>query len=374
RFMMNAWKFQFERSPAGLLKLLSKAERAKVAAGDPTTLTRAAIGGGLFYAAWEIRNDPDLAGEKWYDVKDSNGVRHDARPFAPFATYLLAAEVVRRLEQGDSMVELRDFAEGVAASQFRAGAGKYMLEEVQKFTSGFLEAATKSDTFEEGLEKATRSTRRFGGEILGGFAQPLTTFRELYADYGEFLPGEAGRLAQDESKIRTVSEDPFTGPFKRRIPIVSQSLPEREKPLSGASQRIELAEVGGIPLSRQLVGLSGRVLNQVEKESERLGIQFQEISPRTGDPRINRLILREMGPLVEKRMPRLLQSAKFKKASNEKRRLLFTQNLAALRKAATAKAFKNSRGEDRKTFIRKRILQGINQRTREFLESVGRAT
>lgn len=121
RFMMNSWRYLFEYNPTGLLKLLSRAERERIAAGDTSTISKAVVGSGLLLAAWQIRNS-EHAGERWYEVKAGDR-RVDMRPFAPFAQYLFIAELGKRLGQGNTVdkTTARELASGLLPELPRRG-------------------------------------------------------------------------------------------------------------------------------------------------------------------------------------------------------------------------------------------------------------
>jgi len=386
RFIYNSLKFNFEHSPAGLFRLLSKAERAKLAAGDSNALSRATIGSGLFYGAWELRNDPDIAGDKWYELNISGFDKPvDMRPFAPFAQYLFVAEMVKKINQGATGAELKDF---IKLSQIvpanRAGASLALLENVDRVIEGIADADI------EALDKLTLGPQQLAGEILGGFVQPLTTFRELYASYGKFLrrdpddpsteplsvSEQIGESAFQEGQIRSVREDPFLGSTKRRIPLLSQTLPEKPRILGTEPVRLETTdpEIFGveIPLDRQFTGISRNTKNLIQSEADTLGIQHSELTIRTGNPRVDRLIGEEMGPIVEKKIPVLFKQRTYRKGSNQLRRLKFTLRMRAIKTAAKQRVLKRlSKGsaEDKKLVIeiRKRDLFR-NRRLRELVE------
>ena len=363
RFMANAWRFQFQYSPAGFLQALSPKEMRAIAAGDVKTLSRATIGTGLLYAAWEIRNNPDLAGERWYELKAGDR-RIDMRPFAPFSSYLFVAELAKRVNEGRPLQEIRDVIQGVAASQFRAGAGLYMLD----IASNTIDAALRSpQMIVDELEKPTRPARRFAGEVVGGFLQPLTTLRELFVDYGRFLGDEAGRIAEEEGKLRDVREEPFLGPVKRRIPGASQTLPERELPLRAETPRQEAVEPGGVRLSRQLTGLSPQTRTPIEAEANRLGLTFAEVNPRTGEPKADRLIAREMAPIAERVLPRMLALPAYQQGTDAEKRVRWAVALRGIRSAA----FRLAAKEDRKLFARIQVRRSVGRRERELLEERG---
>src|SRR5262245_60035422 len=92
----------------GFLRLLSKEERAKVAAGDYSAITRATIGTAMLLAAYQVRGS-QYAGEKWYEIRLPDGTIVDARAFAPFSNYLFLASILR----GERALTTRDVAQGL---------------------------------------------------------------------------------------------------------------------------------------------------------------------------------------------------------------------------------------------------------------------
>lgn len=358
RFMFNSWKFFYDYSPAGFLKLLSSGERAAIAAGDTKALSRVIVGSGMLGAAWELRNS-EYAGEKWYEIKVGDK-RIDTRPWNPFSSYLFVAELAKRTTQGtllkaDAETLAKELTSGIFSGNFRAGAGLSILDSM---VSAVLEGG-------ENLEKASQHLREVAGQVAGGFLQPITTFRELYADYGRFLTENA----KEEAKLRATKEEPFMAQIKRKIPGVSQTLPEQELPLSAKTPELESPTIGGIPISRQLTGISQQTRTPLEAEVNRLGLTRQEIQGRgTGDPTADRLILKYLGPLSERVLLPLIESPKYKGMDDFERRIVLVTALEALRQGAKAQATK----EDPERFRTLRLHQMIPQRQRELLESRGK--
>jgi hypothetical protein len=215
------------------------------------------------------------------------------------------------------------------------------------------------------VERMSRHLRAFAGEVAGGFAQPLTTIRELYADYGRFLTENAA----EEAKLRDTRGEPFLGPIKRRIPGVSQTLPERELPLRAENPEIEGVSVFGVPLSRQITGLSITTRTAVESEVARLKLGKREIEGApTGEPEADRLILKHMGPLAASRLPAFLSSPAYQGMDDTERRARVVFMLEGLRQGARARAA----AEAPQLFGKIAERQAIPVRVREMMERQGR--
>jgi hypothetical protein len=363
RYFYNSLKFNFEYSPAAFLKLLSKAERSKIASGDVRLLSKILVGAGMQYVAYEIRNNPELAGEKYYEIK-AGDKRIDARPFGPFALYLLIAELEKAWREDRPIPEIKDIIQSAAALNFRAGAGLYLLDTATEAVGALL--ADPSLLVAE-VEKPSRVSRKVAGEIAGGFFQPLTTYRELFADYGKFLGEKAGQLAEEEAKLREIREHPFTGPILRRIPLLSQTLPEKELPLSADVPRQNVLDVGFVKLSRQITGLSAQTRNRIEAEANRLGLTFAELNPRTGEPKADRLIAKHMGPLAETFLTPAVSSGAYQRLDDAARRVIFTKLVSRIKEDARRRAIV----EDPELFAKMKFRQAVPRRTRELLEQRG---
>lgn len=122
---MNAIKFQYDYSPLPIVTLLTKAEQAKLARGDTSTYSKAAIGIGMLYAGYALRNQ-SYAGEKWYEFKLGDRTV-DVRPFNPFAAYLYLGDLYKRVQEGT----LRDVdVKGIASVLFgiRGTTGVYVID------------------------------------------------------------------------------------------------------------------------------------------------------------------------------------------------------------------------------------------------------
>lgn len=288
RFMVNAMKFQFDHSPAGFFRLLSKAEREKFAAGDTSALSKAMVGSSLLYAAYEFRNS-ETAGEKWYEAKTKDGKTFDLRPFFPAAPYLLVADIIKRSQDGsvDLAFEAKDILQGLTGAQFRAGGGLYVADELIRDLSS---AGTNT-------EKAKTIAKQWLANVGGGFLVPFQQFKDFYAQYN---PEEA---------VYRDAKDSALGTLVRAVPGAQRALgvPEAELPTrEGASVTVD-------PALRQLLGVTVRQeKNFLESEIDRLGLTPYELGPKTGDPEMDRLINRDLGIIAERGVLPLIQSEQYK--------------------------------------------------------------
>ena len=133
RFLMNSLRFHFDFSPIGILNFLNKGERAALARGDTSKLSRAVIGIAMLSSAYWLRGQP-YAGEKWYEIK-MGGKTFDTRAYNPFAAYLFVGDLFRRYENGTLRgLDVKGFASVFFGT--RAGTGLYAIDKLIDLFSG----------------------------------------------------------------------------------------------------------------------------------------------------------------------------------------------------------------------------------------------
>lgn len=313
RFMVNAMKFQFDHSPAGFFRLLSKAEQDKFAKGDVSALSKAMVGSTLLYAAYEFRNSEN-AGEKWYEAKTKDGKTFDLRPFFPAAPYLLVADLIKRKLDGslDLAFEAKDILQGLTGAQFRAGGGLYVADELIRDLTG---AGT-------GWDKAKTVVTNWFANLGAGFLNPFQQFKDFYAQYN---PEEA---------VYRDAKDNALGTLVRAVPGAQRALGVPEAELAtreGASTTVD-------PALRQLLGVTVKQeKNFLESEIDRLGLTPYELGPKTGDPEMDRLINRDLGLIAERAIVPLLQSEGYKRLDDVRKVQAIRDIYSKARDAATTK-------------------------------------
>ena len=297
--LYNAPKFLFEHSPLGYLHAFSPNTIKKLASGNPDVFAKAAsratLGSLMLMSAWQLRNS-EYAGEKWYEIKAGDKT-YDTRVFAPLSTYLFVAEAFSNPKN----IKAEDWAMASIGLNRIAGTGLVLTDWLR----------TKD------LETAKKAISTFIGQYAGSFTVPFRTPKDIVAGIND-----------EESKIRDVRDNPLIGPILANIPYISQALPERPSPLKTGAMKTET------PLLRQFTGFSGRTKTIIEKEVDKLQIDFIQILPSTGIPEADRQIARNMAPLVEKYMPMIIQTEKYKESSLPTKKLIFTESLKEIRQVA----------------------------------------
>ena len=272
RFLYNALKFNFEYSPLGFGRLITKANRKKIAEGNFEVIAKATTGSALFITAWQMRKS-DKAGERWYEWRTDDGKTIDLRPFNPFAAYLFVADVMIRKQNGMPAPSIKDITMGVLGTGLRAGTGLYALDKILEITYG-----------EGDPKKVHRILSESTGELAGGLSVHWRTLSDFVAEFDE-----TQRVVRDKR-----TESPLTSPFMSNLPYGGSSLPPYHLPTR--SEPLTREE----PALRQLTGLSIRAeKNTMEKELDRLGYEKYRYFPSSGEPYYDQLLAKETGKIIE---------------------------------------------------------------------------
>jgi len=283
----NSIPFLLEHSPYGLIKSMSPKSVAELASGNSKQFTRAAsrglIGTTLLAKAIEMRNDPEVAGENWYEVRLPSGKIFDARPYAPLTQYLFFAEAMKE----DSNLRPRDWFEAMIGVNRVAGTGLAVVDWVK---------ATD-------VEQVIESAQRMAGELAARITVPLRTPIDI-------IQGVTGTERRTDPKGDTW-EETLINPTLANIPVVNERVSERFSPLRTETGSAPLTLFGidiPAPLSRQLLGISLKKKNAVESEVDRLQIKYSTFMPKTGQRDVDRQTMAHMGPIVLRTIPEMMKS------------------------------------------------------------------
>lgn len=334
RFMMNAIEWQFQHSPAGAMnQILSKAGREALANGDVRPFIKATTGTSLFIAAHQLRNS-EYAGGKWYEVIPPEGVAEalgmepgdtlDTRAFNPFSSYLFAADVVKRFNDGTlSGLETKDVVQGFLATNMRAGAGLYVLDQ---FLDSLATASRQVDASEEFTKVLGDMGAGYAGATWSGMFVPFQQLKDLVAHFDK-----------SQAVVRDSSAEPFLGPIKRRLPYADETMPEVQLPTRSAPPMTE-GPFGGA-FGRQITGLSTRkAKSPVELEYDRLDFNRSNILQASGDEEWDQLTAKHMGPMVEERLNKFVDSDRYKNASEGNKFEMLRKATGRVRRTARRKA------------------------------------
>ena len=313
RFLMNAIKFQYDYSPLPIVTLLTKSEKAKLARGDTSTYSKAAIGMGMLYAGYALRNQ-SYAGEKWYEFKLGDRTV-DVRPFNPFAAYLYLGDVFKRYQEGT----LRNLdTKGIASVLLgiRGTTGVYAIDSLLDLLSNPKLNFDSVITF----------FKKTAGETLAGYLTPLQNFTDIYAQY--FPEARA---------VKETGGSEFTGAFTRRFP--SSDLPTLTSPTSYIIDANGIPRAAPIyredPLLTQVTGLTFiPPKNPAEKELDRLGFDYREIYRSTKIPELDRAYKDKLAVSIGFGLSSIVSTPEYQNMTDSFKSLIVKKSLEKFKKEA----------------------------------------
>lgn len=332
KYFSNAMKFLMDFNPAGFLKfaIMGKAKRAKVGA---ETLSRAMLGTTMLAASMAFHMSPN-AGERWMEVKgddgrvinindelrETEGRSNWAGTLGPFAPYMF---------MGKLMAEGAEHGANWARYNISAGdwmAGMVGFQRVPPGINAFV------DTFRSGgadnLQNFQRAMGRFVGESVAGFTVPLRTLKDILSAVGveseakffdpkEPLPGMEGKFAErflTGVAAPTIQNIPLAGRFLDRPEAIQIT---RGEPRTSALKAPTQARVLGVPLPFKVPGQVAPFMRQtggvIEQEKTKpeialddLGINYVELSPKTGIPAVDRALSQRFGRAFDRVFDRFI--------------------------------------------------------------------
>lgn len=321
----NAIPFIFEHSPLGLTRLMGDDVIRELASGDATKFariaSRAATGTAALYPAWQLRQS-DWAGEKWHEIKipadqvqnlpdfakkllrgEGDNLYIDTRGYAPLNFPLFIAEMFLHPER----ITLKDKAEVFIGLQRTGGSALALLD--------LLKGGSR--------ENDEKVVSKVIGQHLGSFSVPFRTPQDLMGI------GAGGKT--EDSIRRDIRDNPISGPFLRNIPWALRLLPEARNITTTERQRSKL------PAIRQLLGLSVTVKNRAQQEIDRLGLSYSQLYPQTGILEADRYLEKQMGPIMQAAVPRLLDSPQYKNLSDAGKKIAFKELVTEVKRESRAK-------------------------------------
>lgn len=301
----NALPFLKRFSPIGFLEAAKPSVVADIVSGHPEkfakAISEATLGTIMLNTAGHIRNSK-YGGENWYEIRVGDKT-YDTRAYAPFSTYLFIAESLTNPER----IKPADFGSALLSLNRIGGTG-LVLADIMRGTSSV---------------NTINTLKKFAGSYVAGFSTPMRTLKDIYSIIDE-----------EEAILRDVKDDEFWGPTKRNIPLVSQTLPKARSPLRPGDIKTES------PVFRQFTGLSYEIKNELEKEVDKIQLNYQVIYPRTGDAKGDRLVSEIMAPILELAFPILLKKTRYNQLDNATKRILLGTLFQDTKKHAKAEVMK----------------------------------
>ena len=289
----NSIPFLIEHSPYGLMKALSSNVVNDLAKGNSKEFAKAASRGlmGSTMLAWAMDLRDKAGGEKWYELavenEDGTTTNIDTRPYAPMSLYLFMAQVIDDAKNPDrpSTLTPGDFTD-VALGLNRVGGTGLIL----------------SDILRSGDVKSVGDIMaKFGGDWLGSFTTPVAQAKDV-------AQAISGDTVVRDTRGDTVAEK-LLNPTLRNIPSIPSlglegeaMLPPRRSPLRPGV--IEQQPIGPLPggIASQVTGANLQTKTPVQREVDRLAINYSIWNPRTGNKEMDRrqtAIMGEYAPQIE---------------------------------------------------------------------------
>jgi len=288
RFMMNAMKFTYEYSP---FNMAMYREAFQVATGTGQReigqsyeqVSKGMVGVAALAGATAFRMS-ELAGDRWYEARSTEGGTTDLRPMFPAAPYLFLGDLIARQIKGEPVMEnrrtIQDGIQAISGAQFKAGMGLYMLE-------NGLEDLTSGDT-----ERVNKMIANFGANILSTFTIPATVLQD---PYNTFISKDDERIIKDTNSDsmfnlivnKTIARLPGNNALAEYLEdTLGKDIYKAPEPLEVASSGETIRRT--TPLTRQTQGLLYRERrNELEAEMERLKILPSTLYKRTRDPEVD---------------------------------------------------------------------------------------
>lgn len=291
RFMVQNAKMFYETLPG--IDLLSRATRGTLPKTQEELVRMAAknsIGATLFATAWYILSNPEMAGEKWYQVK-VDGKNFDMRPFPLLSTYLFLADMGKTVQMGgmeslDRRYDIKDIIAGVSGMNRIGGTTSFLIDAFRG----------------QKLDTAWENMKRIMGDFAAGFTTPAQNIRIAMQPFSE-----------EEQYLRSTKEEPLTKPLVN-IPYASRKLPvspsifgeggmKVDKPLFGKEDDVKGKLFGAF---QRMVGLVGKDEPELEKEMNRIGMQVYYKLPSKNDLQVEGLDLTKRYNISPETFKRLL--------------------------------------------------------------------
>jgi hypothetical protein len=275
----NSIPFLIEHSPYGLMKALSPNVVNDLAKGNSKEFAKAASRGliGSTMLAWAMDLRDKAGGEKWYELavenEDGTTTNIDTRPYAPMSLYLFMAQVIDDAKNPDrpSTLTAGDFTD-VALGLNRVGGTGLILGDIIR--SG-------------DVESVKETLAKFGGDWLAAFTTPVAQAKDV-------AQAISGDTVVRDTRGDTVAEK-LLNPTLRNIPGAETLLPPRRSPLRPGV--IEQEPIGPLPggIASQVTGANLQTKTPVQREVDRLAVNYSIWNPRTGIKELDRRMTPLMG-------------------------------------------------------------------------------
>lgn len=321
-------------------------------------------GGALLGAAWMVRSLEGAEGTPWYVLKidkpfgqPGEKVELDFRPFAPFAQYLFAADLLKDvyeytdwtgvwedLETGD----LNDIADAI----YQRYEGKYTAQTLgREIGNAFLSmsqvAGTTLALADMILEVPTQGVPSPQGYAQNALRVVGSFFARFTIPFAQ-VKAVTDLVDDDESKARIAKQDKTQGLSGLAAPLMQ---PVGNLPFLGAILIPETVnQITGkpldtyAPLMRALTGVTMRERTELQDVLTESGLPGASIYLRdTGDPFLDRLLGFHYSNILNRVLPQILDDPDWQRLPTPALRRDYLQKLLPrLKKAAIGQALEDS--------------------------------
>jgi hypothetical protein len=352
----NSIPFLIEHSPYGLMKALSPNVVNDLAKGNSKEFSKAASRGliGSTMLAWAMDLRDKAGGEKWYELavenEDGTTTNIDTRPYAPMSLYLFMAQVIDDAKNPDKISTLTpgDFTD-VALGLNRVGGTGLIL----------------SDILRSGDVKSVGDIMaKFGGDWLGAFTTPVAQAKDV-------AQAISGNTVVRDTRGDTVAEK-LLNPTLRNIPSIPSlglegeaMLPPRRSPLRPGV--IEQQPIGPLPggIASQVTGANLQTKTPVQREVDRLAINYSIWNPRTGNKEMDRrqtAIMGEYAPQIES----FIMSDMYQSMDDARKKVALEEVLKGFKSMALDR-LKGAMAQDDPELLRKYMIEQKTTKSQEDL-------
>ena len=353
----NALPFLIEHSPYGLAKAFSPRTIDDLAQGNSKAFAKAAsrglIGTALLGQAMELREK--VGGERWYELaipnEDGTTTNIDARPYAPLTQYLFMAQLIEDMRNPDkpSTLNAGDWTEMLLGMN-RVGGTGFIIADLLRGKS---------------RERSKEILTKFAADWAGAFSTPLAQVRDIT------------QAVTGDSRLRDPRGDTLgetiVGTTIKNLPIAEQLLPVRRSPL--AQGAIEQESMLGLPggVAKQVTGLNVKKKNLVQREVDRLDVNYSTWNPRTGIKEMDRRQTAIMGEIstyggesVPIPLADLIMSDQYQSMPDAAKKVLLEEVLKAVKSEALER-LKGAMAEDDPELLGRYTIEKATTKSQEAL-------
>jgi hypothetical protein len=283
----------------------------------------------------------------WYELavpnEDGTTFNIDARPYAPMAQYLFMAQLIEDMRNPDkpSTLNAGDWTEMLLGMN-RVGGTGFIIADLLRGKS---------------RERSKEILTKFAADWAGAFSTPLAQVRDIT------------QAVTGDSRLRDPRGDTLgetiVGTTIKNLPIAEQLLPVRRSPL--AQGAIEQESMLGLPggVAKQVTGLNVKKKNLVQREVDRLDVNYSIWNPRTGIKEMDRRQTAIMGE-YSPRLADLIMSDKYQNMSDAAKKVMLEGALKLIKTTALDR-LKGAMAEDDPEILKRYTIEQATTKSQEAL-------